>query len=433
MEFIAHHVHIAARPEAVVEAITTEAGLRGWWTDCEVGRAPGEEAVFRFDPPRQVVFRIDRIDARGIEMTCVRNTSQPDWQGTHLALRVVADGAGSYVDLLHDGYPARNVFYEVCVGGWAHHLKSLRLYCETGRGTPWGAVGQDPAPRGPGDVDGMDALGLTSRWVAAARARESARPDRLFSDPLADALAGPEGHAFLVEMARASAVPGRSQENNPYIPIRTRFLDNIVAEAVGQGIRQVVILAAGMDARAFRIDWPAGTTVFEVEREGVLRYKEAVLAREKAAPKARRVVLASDLREDWRGRLREAGFDPSRPSAFLVEGLIVYLPDEAAALGVLVGVAEVAAIGSVLGTDISSRTFIESPWTQAYREALIAKGVAWTFGTDDPEGLLARAGWKDVHVMQPYEVEGAADRWPFPPTPRTVSGVPRSFLASARR
>jgi methyltransferase (TIGR00027 family) len=429
VELIAQDIHIDASPESVLEAITTTAGFRGWWTDCDVGRAAGEEAVFRFDPPREVVFRIDRMDGRGIELTCIRNVNQADWQGTRLSLRAVAEGDGTYVHLLHDGYPSRNAFYERCKDGWAHYLHSLRAYCETGGGMPWGA----PVVRSSVDSGGMDALGLTSRWVAAARARESARPDRLFDDPLAAALAGVEGQAFLLEMGRLAAMPGRPPHENPFLSIRTYFLDDVLSQAMSGGIRQFVILAAGMDARAFRLDWPDGTTIFEVERDDVLRYKEAVLAREKATPRAHRVVIAADLREDWRSKLRQAGFDPGRPTAFLVEGLLVYLPDEGAALGVLSSAAEIAAPGSVLGADISSRTFLESPWTKTYRDALVAKGVAWTFGTDEPEDLLTRGGWPDVHVVQPYEVAVAGERWPYPPTPRTVAGVPRSFLAVARR
>ena len=137
MELIATNVRIAAAPEKVIEAITTTAGHRGWWArDCEVGRAAGEEAVFRFDA-NEVAFRIDRVDRRGIEMTCVREKGQAGWQGTHLTIRAVADGVGTYVDLLHDGWAAKTSFYGICTGGWEHYAKSLRAYCETGRGEPY--------------------------------------------------------------------------------------------------------------------------------------------------------------------------------------------------------------------------------------------------------------------------------------------------------
>jgi uncharacterized protein YndB with AHSA1/START domain len=130
MELIAKTIQVAAEPPRVIEAVTTTAGLRSWWTDCDVGRASGEEAVFRFDE-RRAVFRIDRIDRLGIEMTCVRQEGQPDWQDTHLSIRAIGQEGGTRVDLLHDGYPEKNASYDKCVGGWDHYLKSLRAYCET--------------------------------------------------------------------------------------------------------------------------------------------------------------------------------------------------------------------------------------------------------------------------------------------------------------
>ena len=144
MNLIANTIRIAAEQSKVLEAITTTAGHRGWWSqDCEVGAGAGEEAVFRFDAI-EVVFRIDRVDGRGLEMTCVGERNQPDWLGTHLSIRAIEDGAGTYVDLVHDGYPGKGGCYDLCTGGWAHYLKSLRSYCETGRGTPYAGA---PQPR----------------------------------------------------------------------------------------------------------------------------------------------------------------------------------------------------------------------------------------------------------------------------------------------
>src|SRR5262245_1747391 len=148
----------------------------------------------------------------------------------------------------------------------------------------------------------MDALGMTSRLVAAARARESTRPDRLFDDPYAAALAGDEGRAML---AFSETEPRQVNPNqptpleNPYLPIRTWFLDNVVAAAIAEGVRQFVILAAGMDSRAFRLDWPADATIYELERAEVLAYKESVLDSMHATPRAKRVVIKIDLRDDF--------------------------------------------------------------------------------------------------------------------------------------
>jgi uncharacterized protein YndB with AHSA1/START domain len=152
LDFIAKHIQIQAEVSKVLDAVTTTGGLRAWWTDCDVGRA-GEEATFRFGG-RQVVFRVDRIDAKGIELTCVQQTGQPDWQDTHLSIRAIAEGGGTRVDLLHDGFRERNDFYARCVDGWDHYVRSLRAYCETGRGSPWspgiGAPGRGAEDAGTG-------------------------------------------------------------------------------------------------------------------------------------------------------------------------------------------------------------------------------------------------------------------------------------------
>jgi methyltransferase (TIGR00027 family) len=278
----------------------------------------------------------------------------------------------------------------------------------------------------------MDTLGLTSRWVAAARAHESARADRLFDDPLAAALAGDEGHAMLEEMEQIASVRWRPAEN-PYLVIRTRFFDDALMEAAREGTRQVAILAAGMDARAFRLPWPEGTTVFEVERPEVMEYKEAILAREGAVPRARRVVIAADLREDWRAKLREAGHDATQPTAFLVEGLLVYLPDEAAAATIFSAAASIAPPGSRVALDIPGRSLLESPWVRTFLDALAAKGVPWRFGTDEPEAFLARAGWPDAQAVEPGDERVSFGRWPYPLAPRERRDVPHNFMVVARR
>ncbi len=277
----------------------------------------------------------------------------------------------------------------------------------------------------------MDTLGLTSRWVAAARARESTRPDALFTDPLAATLAGEEGWALLDEM-ETLGVPGGSTDS-PHFAIRTRFFDDALLAAATAGTRQIVALAAGMDARAFRLPWPDGTTVFEVERPDVLRYKDEVLDGVHATPRARRVSVQADLRDDWTSALRRAGHDSMRPTAFLVEGLLAYLPDEATALGIFVKAAAMAAPGSSIALDIVGESFLQSPYTKAHLAALESLGVAWHFGSDEPEALLARAGWRDARAVRFGEEGASFGRWPFPTRPRGTPGFPHSFLVVAYR
>jgi methyltransferase (TIGR00027 family) len=114
-----------------------------------------------------------------------------------------------------------------------------------------------------------------------------------------------------------------------YQAVRTHFFDTYFADAVAAGIRQVVILASGLDSRAYRLDWPVGTTVYEIDQPQVVAYKTATLESAGAAPKATRRAVPIDLREDWPAALAAAGFDRAQPTAWLAEGLLPYLPAEA--------------------------------------------------------------------------------------------------------
>jgi methyltransferase (TIGR00027 family) len=111
--------------------------------------------------------------------------------------------------------------------------------------------------------------------------------------------------------------------------VRTKFFDDFFLAATQAGIRQVVILASGLDSRAYRLPWPAGTVVYEVDQPQVIEFKTRTLADLGAAPSAERRVVAVDLRDDWPAALRAAGFDPARPTAWSAEGLLGYLPPEA--------------------------------------------------------------------------------------------------------
>lgn len=273
---------------------------------------------------------------------------------------------------------------------------------------------------------------MTSRLVAAARERESTRTDRLFNDPFAGALAGDEGRAM---MAMAESVPryggSSATTENPYLSIRTRFLDDVVQTAIQNGIRQFAILAAGMDARAFRLAWPEDAIVFEVERQDVLSYKESVLNSIGEKALAKRIAVAIDLQDDFCRALRSAGFLDRQPTLFITEGLLPYLPNEETVLSLLTSIAGMAAPGSVLALDTVGESYLKSPWTQPFLELMSKAGVPWQFGTDDPEELLKRTGFHNVRVVQPGEY--LPQRWPFPLLPRSVPGVPRSYLVTATR
>src|ERR1700742_68840 len=131
---------------------------------------------------------------------------------------------------------------------------------------------------------------------------------------------------------------------------RTKFFDEFFLDATNAGIKQVVILASGLDARAYRLQWPAGTVVYEVDQPQVIEFKTRTLEDLGAAPTAERRVVAVDLRDDWPTALRAAGFDPSQPSAWSAEGLLGYLPPEAQDR-LLDTITELSAPGSRIATE----------------------------------------------------------------------------------
>lgn len=277
----------------------------------------------------------------------------------------------------------------------------------------------------------MSPVGLTSRWVAASRACESEQPEALFVDPLARALAGEEGFEFLA--AADSYRPGASpSEPNPFLSIRTRFFDDALGRVVRErAYGQVVLLAAGMDARAYRLEWPEDVAWYEVDRLEVFDHKEAVLESLGVEPGCVRRVVVADLAGDWLAPLQEAGFDRSRPTAFLVEGLLVYL-EETAVESFLADLSGVASAGSWVGIDFADVTLLESPFMSPYLAELRQRGCPWLFGTSEPERLLDRFGWSAT-VLMPGQPGAHYDRWPWPVAPRHVPGMPRSYLATAVR
>lgn len=280
----------------------------------------------------------------------------------------------------------------------------------------------------------MGSLALTARCMAAARARESERADRLFDDPLAAALAGEEGESCLgwLDLAAWPFAPGPGM----YSVVRTRFFDDFLIPAVRySGARQVVLLAAGMDARAFRLDWPPGVRLYELDLPEVLDLKEKALSRLGVSPGAEsnceRRVIATDLGEsDWTRDLGAAGYDANEPSVWLAEGFLLYM-DNSQVNALFEGVRHLAAPGSRLGADLINRDLFLSPSAWPLVETFAWLGAPLRFGTNTPEALLAGHGW-EAEATQPGESGASYGRWPQPP-PREVPGFPRSFLLTARR
>jgi methyltransferase (TIGR00027 family) len=178
--------------------------------------------------------------------------------------------------------------------------------------------------------DITESVGATALGVAAARAAESASEQPLFDDPYAQMFIDAAVEAGWSSPFTA-ADPGPAQAHRlravrAYAAARTKWFDEFFASTSAEGIRQVVILAAGLDARAWRLPWPEGTVVFEIDQPKVLAFKEETLAARGIQPVARHVAVPVDLRQDWPEALRQAGFDATQPTAWLAEGLLPYLP-----------------------------------------------------------------------------------------------------------
>ena len=197
-----------------------------------------------------------------------------------------------------------------------------------------------PSRRTAGDSwDITELVGATALGVAAGRAVETAGADPLIRDEFARILVSAAGPAWArltdPEMAWLDGDPHGQRVHRlsiDYQAVRTHFFDEYFADAVsaaGPGIRQVVILAAGLDSRAYRLSWPAGTTVYEIDQPKVLEYKTGILESHGAVPTASRRPVPVDLRDDWPAALMAAGFDRAQPTAWLAEGLLPYLPSDA--------------------------------------------------------------------------------------------------------
>jgi methyltransferase (TIGR00027 family) len=210
------------------------------------------------------------------------------------------------------------------------------------------------------DDDSWDlatSVGATATMVAAGRAR--ATRSGLIDDPFAEPLVRAVGVDFLTRWATgnltgADVDTGSTGWGLAQMPAamaaRTRYFDAFFAAAAQAGIRQAVILASGLDARAHRLDWPAGMTVYEIDQPAVIDFKSGTLSTLGAKPAATVRTVAIDLRDDWPTALIDAGFDVTAPSAWIAEGLFGYLPPEAQDR-LLDAVTRLSAPGSRIGTE----------------------------------------------------------------------------------
>ncbi len=254
-------------------------------------------------------------------------------------------------------------------------------------------------------------VGATATMVAAGRAR--ATRDALIDDPFAEPLVRAVGVDFMTRWAAGELssadvdVPGAPwgmQRMTDMMAARTRFIDAFLVQASEAGIRQVVILASGLDARAYRLAWAAGTTVFEVDQPEVIAFKSATISELGATSAADLRAVPIDLRHDWPSALRQAGFDTGRPAAWAAEGLLGFLPPGAQDR-LLDQVTELSADGSRLVAEVFWNTGVSGDALNAASEKWRANGLDIALGDlgfpgerNDAATYLADRGWRPVRT-----------------------------------
>jgi methyltransferase (TIGR00027 family) len=187
------------------------------------------------------------------------------------------------------------------------------------------------------DADSWDlasSVGATATMVAAARALASKEPNALIDDPFAADLVRAVGVDFFIRLVDGEIPLSALEGDGPRVmadvmAVRTRFFDDFFLDAAADGVRQAVILASGLDSRPYRLWWPEGSTVYEIDQPKVIEFKTITMESIGATPTAERRAVAVDLRDDWPAALRHSGFDETEPTAWSAEGLLVYLPPEA--------------------------------------------------------------------------------------------------------
>ncbi|GLZ54751.1 SAM-dependent methyltransferase [Actinomycetospora sp. NBRC 106378] len=292
--------------------------------------------------------------------------------------------------------------------------------------------------------DIVSSVGWTALMVAAGRAVERHRPDPLVDDPWAEHFVGRADTPQPLPTHPDQPWPDPERVDgertvvdefwtvmSTYQGVRSRFFDRALLDA---GVDQVVLLAVGLDARAYRLDWPAGTTVFEIDQEQVLDFKDEVLTTAGAAQRCRRVAVGVDLRDDWVGALRAAGFDADRPSAFLAEGLLPFLP-AAAESELLRLVGTLTAPGSTLVVENFAAAFAQLQHDPALPRFGRPFGVEMTGLVDlteqrpHPAEALRGDGWQ-VEVTAGRDV---AQRWGRPLETMSTGTTLDSEFVVARR
>jgi methyltransferase (TIGR00027 family) len=272
-----------------------------------------------------------------------------------------------------------------------------------------------------GKVLAGDLLGSTARWTAGVRALESERGERLFEDPWAAALAGEQGRTWVEQRTADKVVP---------IVLRTRYFDDFLKRITHeQGIRQIVLLAAGLDTRAYRLEWSQQTRLFELDQPEVLRHKADVLGAAGAQARCTRQAIGVDLTTAWEAALLSRGFVPDQPSGWLLEGFLFYLSNDSVS-SLLGRVSSLASSGSWMGFDVINSEMLSSEWTRPWVEMQASLGAPWIGTMDDPRTYLSERGWRAT-ITQAGAPDANYGRWLLPVIPTDMPNMPHNWLVTA--
>ncbi|QIS21175.1 SAM-dependent methyltransferase [Nocardia terpenica] len=280
--------------------------------------------------------------------------------------------------------------------------------------------------------DIVSSVGVTALGVAAMRAMETLQPDPLIRDDYAALFVAASGHEPMSRLLEDPEPPQDSPLAFGLMGHRSKFYDDFFLDAAADGVRQAVILAAGLDARAYRLPWPAGTVVFELDQPKVLEFKQTVLDEHGAVPTADRRALAVDLRDDWPAALLAAGFDPAAPTAWSAEGLLPYLPGAAQDL-LFERIERLSAPGSRLATDmvadpdglIRMQDFSKEELQDTMWGDVDIRELFYTDDRSDPDVWFAEHGWTTAGLL-PHELAARYDR-SMPEVPEPFSTMMNSI------
>ena len=288
--------------------------------------------------------------------------------------------------------------------------------------------------------DLASSVGATATAVAATRATASQGPDALLDDPWAEPLVRAVGMEMFVKVVDGESLADdddpllNRRAMNEQMAVRTRFFDDFFLDAARAGVRQAVILASGLDTRAYRLPWPAGTVVYEIDQPEVVEFKTRTLAGLGAEPTAQRRTVAIDLRNDWAKALKEKGFDPAAPTAWSAEGLLVYLPPEAQDR-LFDDITALSAPGSRIATEHMDLSSIPDDWAEKLTERTKRLGseidlaeLFYTGERNSAADYLAKHGWSNV--ILPTADAYAANGFQLPDDELAMLGGGSGYLTS---